>query len=345
MAEPPKRAKSQAEYEKEMAEYIRKKQEYDKYKKERAAYEAEMARRQASEGNPGPGMVPQQNNTASKKDTGNKFLNVIVNMPKKNWIFVGVIIFVVIVAIGAIKQQVSPMPSGPKPGEKVIKPVTSSEQSGSPAKEVVKQEESSSSEDSRVVTPEEAAGGILSVPRPDLVQSMGNLLEVYNDIVFPSQLLVPEPEPFVDKTTVNLGGSYVFRPNGNWACRIDGNQITLVHDKGIAAKFVFQKAKNPIKPDVMKNEIFPAFLEGFGIKDPFYKEIFYNTQLKGVNTTFTSKFNENDLSIQVGMLDSNREILSYVIAWYTSTDIYPEEIIESLLNTITYKSTPVTFAK
>ena len=247
------------------------------------------------------------------------------------------IVFLVLIAIGVVGtllggKSSTPPPSSsskPKPSSSSHAPISSSSESSTPEPGGVDKDKAS----------------IDRVPTPGNTESMGNLMELYNEIVFPSVLSVPEPEPVVDKTTVNLGGSYVFRPNKNWSSRIDGNSITLVHDEGIVAKFIFNKNKRTLKPDQMKAEVFPAFLKGFGITEPVYDEIFYNTTLSGVSTRVNARFNDEPLILEIGMVTCNREVLTYVIAYYDTSEVFQSEIVESLLNTITWKSSPVTFSR
>lgn len=253
-------------------------------------------------------------------------------IPKNIILPVGILVLILILLIGALNGggQVSISRSSSRSSKAV-------------------QSKSSSSSASSVMSSgmgiDKDKASIDRIPAPGGSESLGNLMELYNQVIFPSALSVPEPEPVVDKTTINLGGSYMFRPNKNWASRIEGNSITLVHDEGIVAKFIFSKNKNPLKPDAIRDKVFPEFLRGFGIKDAVYEEIFYNTTLSGLSTTVTGRFNDQPLVLKFGMLNCNREILTYVIGYYQTDDIYPEEITRSLLNTITWKSNPVTFAE
>lgn len=269
-------------------------------------------------------------------------LGAILAVPKRILVPVIILVIIGILLVGTLVGGDSSEPD-PKP-----KTTTSSSSSSKPKETASSQPEEPSEPESSApsVKPEDKdKSSIDRVLKPGMTESLGNLMELYNEVVFPSALSVPEPEPVVDKTTINLGGSYVFRPNRNWSSRIDGNSITLVHDEGIVAKFIFNKNKKPLKPEQMKTDVFPQFLEGFGVESATYNEIFYNTQLAGVSTKVLSKFNDQGLVIETGMLNCNREILTYVISYYETTEVYPEEIIESLLNTITWKSTAVTFTK
>lgn len=275
-------------------------------------------------------------------------LSSILSLPRKTLLPMVFLVIIGILLLGTLlTPEPPPQSSKPKTTSSSSKPASSSKPSSS-SKDEEQPDASSVPEEPpppAVASENKDKASIDRVLKPGMTESLGNLMELYNEVVFPSALSVPEPEPVVDKTTVNLGGSYVFRPNKNWSSRIDGNSITLVHDDGIVAKFIFNKNKNPLKPDEMKTKVFPPFLEGFGVKTATYNEIFYNTQLAGVSTTVTSKFNDQPLVIETGMMNCNREILTYVISYYETSDLYSEEIIESLLNTITYKSASVTFAK
>lgn len=157
-------------------------------------------------------------------------------------------------------------------------------------------------------------------------------------IKFPVEFNYPGATQATNESTrVNINETFSFKPTSNWLVKVDGASVTLYHESGISGKITAGKRDKQVQKTTLedvKTYMNESFFSELPPEQIQYSSLFIDGTEFGWDAQSHTFIDSKDARLRCGLLGYSDQSLQYFFVYGGEQDSAKDEVIISLLNTV-----------
>ena len=154
-------------------------------------------------------------------------------------------------------------------------------------------------------------------------------------IIFPVPFQYPESTQSPNTSSVNIASGINIKPTNNWLLKLDGTRLYLEHTSGIVGEVYVATISKSVAISELQSTVISPFFKDFPPYEVSYSKIFLNEAWSGIQADTKTNIDEKESKLKCGMITSGYTQISYMFLYNGVRDSSKDEMITTLLNTIT----------
>lgn len=156
-------------------------------------------------------------------------------------------------------------------------------------------------------------------------------------MIFPSTFVYPETTEISANTKIVLSDNFSVSPSNGWITKLNGASLELEHANGVSGLIKVGHVDNVYEnvTTTFKDEVMKPWFSAITKENVIYSDIFVNNRMWGTQAKTPIYIDGEDAYLKAGMYAVGNYSVQYVFVYRGSNDAAKDEIIDTLLNSMT----------
>lgn len=162
-------------------------------------------------------------------------------------------------------------------------------------------------------------------------------------IIFPNTFGYPGSEPITPDGKIYITSSVALKPASNWISRINGSALDIEQSTtGISGTIKINQITNGLTPDSLKEEVLQPWFDQVAYTTVNYSNIFMGGTTVGMQAETPILIDSENAYLICGMAAAGKSTITYVFVYRGSNDSTKDELIKTLINSMTVDGNQIT---